>query len=216
MGVSRGLLHRRTNRSTEFESGSWLIRCGATSHRDELRRQMPGDLLVRQLRRFKRPRLLICSRAAPISEASLRELSEPTWLTDGTQVPLGQFDMVWDADVLHELPLDRRLGFIATLDGYLKVGGTWISVARDHLGSDPGWGYPLSPEEVTSYFSPAYQVVHQEVTSFGVGPKEAMNFTSLVFTKRAPISSQQLDLELQGSIEAIATRRRAHRTSERP
>jgi hypothetical protein len=177
---------------------------------------MPGDLLVRQLRRFQRPRLLICSRAAPISESALRELAVPTWLSDGTQVPLGQFDVVWDADVLHELPLDHRLNFIATLDGYLKVGGSWISVSRDHLGSDPAWGYPLSPEEVTSYFSPAYQVVHQELTSFGVGPKETMNFATLIFTKRSPVLPQQLDLELQGSIEAVATRRRAHRASERP
>lgn len=215
MGVSRGLLHRRGHRAAEFESGSWLIRCGATSHRDELRRHMPGDLLVRQLRRFHRPRLLICSRAAPVPEATLRELAEPTWLSDGTQVPLGQFDLVWDADVLHELPLDHRLTFIATLDGYLKVGGSWITVSRDHLGSDPAWGYPLSPEEVTSYFSPAYQVVHQELTSFGVGPKETMNFATLIFTKRAAVSPQQLDLELQGSIEAIATRRRAHRACER-
>lgn len=213
MGVSRGLLHRRTTRNAEFESGSWLIRCGATSHRDELRRHMPGDLLVRQLRRFRRPRLLICSRSAPVDEAIVRELAYPTWLTDGTQVPLGQFDLVWDADVLHEVPLDHRLAFIATLDGYLRVGGSWISVSRDHLGTDPAWGYPLSPEEVTSYFTPAYQVVHQEVTSFGVGPKETMNFATLMFTKRTPISPQQLDLELQSSIEAIATRRRALRAS---
>ena len=211
----RGLLYRGSTRKAEFESGSWLIRCGATSHRDELRRQVPGDLLVRQLRRFERPRLLICSRAVPLSESAVRELAEPTWLADAAQAPLGQFDVVWDADVLHELPLDLRLGFIAHVDSHLAIGGSWITISRDHHGTEPAWGHPLSPEEVTSYFCPAYQVVHQDVTRFGVGPKETMNFATLVFTKRRAIEPQQLDLELQSSIQAVATRRRGLRTPER-
>lgn len=211
MGLGRGLLHRDSKGSADFESGSWLIRCGSTSHRDEMREQMPGDLLLRQLRRFAHPRLLICSRETPIVDEAVRELADPTWLTHIEQVPTGQFDVVWDADVLHGLELEERLRFIARIDQALPVGGTWISVARDHRGVNPSWGHPLSPEEVTSYFSPAYQEVRQEILLVGSVPAERMAFSTLVFTKRSPISPGQLDLDLQGSIEAVATRRRALR-----
>lgn len=213
MGVGRGLLHRHSKDSTDFESGSWLIRCGSTSHRDEMRCQMPGDLLLRQLRRFVRPRLLICSRETPVAEDAIRELAEPTWLTHIEQVPTGQFDVVWDADVLHDLVLEERLRLIARVDQALVVGGTWISVARDHLGKNPRWGHPLSPEEVTGYFSPAYHEVRQEVLLVGSTAAERMAFSTLVFTKHAAISATQLDLDLQGSIQAVATRRRALRVS---
>lgn len=211
MGVGRGLLHRHSKDSADFESGSWLIRCGSTSHRDELRCQMPGDLLLRQLRRFARPRLLICSRETPVADEAVRELAEPTWLTHIEQVPTGQFDVVWDADVLHELGLEERLRLIARIDRALAVGGAWISVARDHLGTNPRWGHPLSPEEVAGYFSPAYHEVHQEVLLVGSTAAERMAFSTLVFTKTSPISTAQLDLDLQGSIQAVAMRRRAQR-----
>lgn len=209
MAARRGVLYKESTRSTEFESGSWLIRCGATSHQDELRRHLPGDLLLRQLRRLKVQQLLICDPTAQVDQEALGKVTSEVTFNTSHQPLFGQVDAVWDADVLHGLALEDRLELISWMDGSLRVGGYWICVARDHYGVDPGWGHPLSPEEVVGYFCPAYQVVHQEQLSVGVGPHR-MSFATLVFTKRTDIGATQLDFELQQSIERVAAQRRAH------
>lgn len=209
MITRRGVLFDESNRSTEFESGSWLIRCGGTSHREELRRHLPGDLVLRQLRRTRPKRLLLCDPGVVVDRSSLEQLVE-TVTSSGLAHPLDTpVDAVWDADRLHELPLEERLELISWVDRSLRVGGFWISVARDHFGRDPAWGYPISPEELVGYFSPAYQVFHQEQLSLGAGLHK-MTFSALVFTKRCDIRRPQLDLELQRSIEEVAALRRAH------
>lgn len=192
----------------EFESGSWSLRCGASSHGEMLRRHLPGDLFLRQLRRLGGDRVLVCSTDVPVDRKALSNLARVTWLNSGWQLLEGACDIIWDADLLHRFALPERLELIAHLDRGLRVGGSWVSIARDHSGEDPRAGYPLSPEELAGYFSPSYQISYQEDLPMGAGEVETMTFATLVLTKLRPIPPSQLDLDLQRSIEGVAARRR--------
>lgn len=209
MTARRGVLYEGLDRGTEFASGSWLIRCGATSHREELRHHLPGDLLLRQVRRLRPATLLVCNDSFHVDHEALRELTQPIWMEHPRSPLSAPVAAVWDGAALHGIPLEDRLDLISWVDAWLHVGGHWISVACDHFGTDPAWGSPLSPEEVVGYFCPAYQVVHQEQLGIGTG-LHRMQFSTLVFRKRAAIERAQLDLDVHRAIEDIAARRRAH------
>ena len=209
MTARRGVLYEGLDRGTEFASGSWLIRCGATSHREELRHHLPGDLLLRQVRRLRPANLLVCQDPATVDNHALRELTELLHLESPRRPLSSPVEAVWDGAALHGLTLEDRLDLISWVDASLRIDGHWISVACDHFGTNPAWGSPLSPEEVVGYFCPAYQVVHQEQLGIGTGPHR-MHFSTLVFRKRAAIERAQLDLDVHREIQDVAARRRAH------